>query len=257
MSLLTQFETQVSLNRYLRESKLDSLFDFSSAHLIMLQSLSKTSGGGETCQDEEGSQMQASIREYVNERNTFRRQEIYCQQCLEASRDLRQLAKENHHLRQAQEQQVAGVKGTGGVSLMDFTVSIAPTREHTRVLSGDMLASHISIFSALETKRKSLDSVSLKYNQLLSLLQKSTNSKMLRSSELLKSSEIQTPLSEIHLEMLLEMQLTRRLMCQLKQSLSQLSFIDSATLPFNSSNQRPQRKKMRLNNAGDHLNNVV
>jgi hypothetical protein len=222
-SALTEYEVLLSRLRLQRESKFDTLLGFNAVHLSLLES----------SQSEEP--LLGALREYVGERGAYRRSEVFCQQRLEASLDLKHRADENlAHQQQQQVERGAGLGASGpGGPLINLTGGLASVREPTtRVLSAEMLASRVAAYGALETKRNVLDDASRKYAELLASLQQECNSKMLMRPEVLMSSDVQAPLSVADLTSFVEVQLLRRLSGQLHDSLSSYAAIEKGLRPF-------------------------
>jgi len=109
---------------------------------------------------------------------------------------------------------------------MDFTGSMAASREPQRILSGELLASHLAAFDAMDCKRRCLDGESRKYSQLLERLQQMTNSKALEFPNLLMSCEVQGPVTAEGLAAVIETQLLRRLQSKIRSSLARLAELD-------------------------------
>jgi hypothetical protein len=244
--MLAAYDRAVSELRLHRETKYDTLLGFNSVHLSLLES----------SQVEEP--LQGALREYVGERGAYRRNEVLCQQRLEASLDLKHLADENLAQQHQQGDKGLGAGAGGGGPLINLTGGLtSASREPTaRVLSGEMLASRVAAFGALEVKRNSLDGACRKNVELLAALQQTCNSKMLLRPEVLMSSEVQVPLSVANLSSFVEVQLLRRLSGQLHDAIASFSSIAKGLQPFTHHQQHHQhgqgqgqgqkRKKMRI-----------
>ena len=245
--MLAAYDRAVSELRLKRETKYDTLLGFNAVHLSLLES----------SQAEEP--LLGTLREYVGERGSYRRNEVLCQQRLEASLDLKHLADEN--LAQQHQHQVdkgVGAGAGGGGTLINLTGGLTSvSREPTaRVLSGEMLASRVAAFGALEVKRNALDGACRKNAELLAALQHACNSKMLLRPEVLMSSEVQVPLSVADLSSFVEVQLLRRLSGQLHDAVASFSSLEMGLQPFTRQHQKHQhghgqgqgqrKKKMRI-----------
>lgn len=236
MSLLDEFEAGVFNLHHHKETKYDTMSDFGSTHLAILQSLSQVASSHST----NGGHMDA-VQEFVRARGSFRRSEIMCHQELQASADFKLLAKEIRHIRQAQQQ---NTKPSTGVSLMDFTSGIAPSNE-APVLAPETLASRVAAFAARREKAHLENQIKL-YNDLLSVLQKVADRNTLCRADVLPGSgRVIAPVSDSNISAVLEGHLLARLTECLNSSLRSYAAIDSSIAAVASPSNWTKLKRKR------------
>ena len=234
MSLLDEYEESVERLRGDFVTRFDSLSDFGATHQCILRSVGVVN-----------EELMRGVDDYIKGRSAYRRNSEACQLRLETSRGLKEKARESLRVRLAQQQDRR--QQVGAMVLMDFAGGIAAAREpEQRVLSGEMLASQLAAFSAVERKRKCLDSEARAYSALLARLQQVVNSRALEHPDVLMSSEVRLPLSDADLAAALEMQLLRRLQGQLRSSLMQAALLDKAALQLVPETTRRKRRSSAL-----------